>query len=135
MTEYNKPLPRVTRLSHPFWEAAKRHELMLQKCNGCGHLQYPPYATCPKCLSGSYEWTLVSGKGKVWSWVIFHQLYYPAFRDDLPYNVAVVQLEEGPKITSNIVGTANKDISCDMPVEAVFDDVTEEVSLVRFKRA
>jgi uncharacterized protein len=133
--EYAKPLPQPTGLDAPLWEAAKNHELRLQKCLDCGNIWYPPSVGCPQCLSARYEWAKMSGKGKVWSWVIFHQRYFPAFAGDIPYNVVVVRLAEGPLMTSNLVGIKNRDITCDLPVEVFFDAVTPEVALLKFKPA
>ena len=134
-TEYKKPLPSPTALDAPFWQAAKAGELRLQKCADCGYIWYPPSFGCPKCLSTNYEWAKMSGKGKIWSWVVFHQLYFQSFSEEIPYNVIVVQLEEGPLMTSNMVEIKNEDIKCDMPVEVVFDAVTPEITLPKFKLA
>ncbi len=135
MTVYTKPLPEPEETEVPYWEAVKRNELRAQKCLDCGEIWFPPNAACPECLSGNYEWTRLSGRGKVWSWVVFHQLYFSSFADDIPYNVIVVKLDEGPLMTSNMVECENEDIHCDMPVEVVFDDVTEEVTLPKFRPA
>lgn len=132
MANYKKPLPEITALDRPFWDAAKRHELRLQKCTDCGHIWFPTYANCPQCLSKSYEWALMSGRGKVWSWVIFHRSYFRSFDLDAPYNVAYVQLDEGPKIMSNIVDFPGGEIVPDMQVQVTFDDVTEEITIPRF---
>lgn len=131
--EYTKPLPCPTAIEVAFWKGSKNHELRLQKCLGCGNIWYPPSEACPKCLSTTYEWSRMSGRGKIWSWVVFHQRYFPSFAQDIPYNVVVVQLEEGPTMISNLIGIKNEDIKCDMPVEAVFDDVTADVVLVKFR--
>ena len=133
MPEYTKPLPVITENSRPFWDAAKRHELSLQKCNNCGKYWYPSGPVCPFCWSRDYEWAKLSGRGKVSSWVIFHQRYFESFSEDIPYNVAQVELEEGPRITTNLVGVKNEDIRMDMPVHVVFDDVTPEVTLPKFR--
>ena len=130
---YAKPLPRPNRLSRPFWDGAKRHELLLQKCGACGHVWFPPSTRCPKCLSAEYAWSKASGRGRVWSWVVMWQRYFPAFEADIPYNVAYVELEEGPKLMTNIVGCENDAIYCDMAVEVVFEDVTDDISLPKFK--
>jgi len=130
---YTKPLPRPTKLSRPFWEGAKRHELLLLNCNACARIWFPPSSRCPNCLSTDVAWKPASGRGKVWSWIVMWQRYFPAFDADLPYNVAYVQLDEGPKLMTNLVGVAPEDIRCDMPVEVVFDDVTEEFSLPKFR--
>lgn len=131
-SDYAKPLPRPNRLSQPFWDGTKRHELLLQKCNDCGHVWFPPSQRCPKCLSTEYEWSKASGRGKVWSWIVMWQRYFPAFEADIPYNVAYVELEEGPRLMTNIVGCDNDAIHCDMAVEVVFEDVTSEISLPKF---
>lgn len=133
--EYKKPLPSPTALDAPFWQAAKAGELRLQKCSDCGNIWYPPSFGCPQCLSNNYAWTRMSGKGKIWSWVVFYQRYFQSFSEDIPYNVIVVQLEEGPLMTSNIVDLKNEEIKCDMPVEIVFDPVTSEISLPKFRLA
>lgn len=131
--EYTKPLPRLQALDMPYWEGLKKHELRMQKCSNCGHIWFPPAFGCPKCLSTNYEWAKLSGKGKIWSWSIFYQVYYKSFAPEIPYNVIQVQLEEGPIMISNMVECKNEDIKCDMPVEIVFDHVTEAVTLPKFK--
>jgi len=135
MTEYTKPLPIPDEFDKPYWEAAKKHELRMQECLDCGEIWFPPSPVCPKCLSQNYEWAKLSGKGKVWSCVVFHQLYFPSFSDEIPYNVVAVKLDEGPLLTSNMVECKNEDIQCDMLVEVVFDDVTEIITLPKFKPA
>ena len=132
-TTYNKPLPKPSRLSRPYWEAAKRHELVIQNCKDCSRKWMPPSNRCPSCLGMNVEWVKASGKGKVWSWVVFHQPYFAGFRDELPYNVAYVELEEGPRLLTSIVGGDLSKFVCDMPVEVVFDDVTDEITLPKFK--
>ena len=133
-TKYTKPLPRPNRLSRPYWDAAKEHKLVIQHCKTCGEKWMCPSNRCPECLNMDVEWIPVSGKGKLWSWVIFHQLYYDGFRADLPYNVAYVELEEGPRarLCTNLVGDISK-AKCDAPVEVVFDDVTPEITLPKFR--
>jgi len=136
MTEkYEKLLPRIDEMSRPYWEGAKRHELLLQKCEECGHYRYPQGETCPSCLSDRLEWVKVSGQGSVYTWTVFHQAYHPAYKDDIPYAVVVVELEEGPRMITNLVNCRIEDIKMGMPVEVVFDDVTEEVSLPKFRPA
>ncbi|TET74616.1 MAG: Zn-ribbon domain-containing OB-fold protein [Dehalococcoidia bacterium] len=132
MVEYNKPLPQITPENKPFWEACKQHELSLQRCQDCGHLRLPS-PICQKCLSMNSEWVKVSGRGKVYTWVVIHQRYHPGFVEELPYNVTLVELEEGPKLITNIVGCNNEDLRIGMEVEVVFEDVTEEITLPKFK--
>ena len=135
MSAYQKPLPRVTPDNRPFWEAARRHELRLPQCQDCKRLWWPPGPVCPDCLSERHEWTRVSGRGTVSSWVVFHKAYFPSFANDIPYAVIQVELEEGPRLISNLVGVPNEEVRVGMPVEVVFDDVTPEITLVRFRRA
>ena len=130
---YTKPLPRPNALSRPFWEGTKQHELRLQRCDACGTHRFPPSPRCPECLSDAAQWVKVSGRGKVWSWIRMWQRYFPAFEAELPYNVAYVELDEGPKLMTNLVEVDDADIHCDMPVEVVFDDVTEQITLPKFR--
>lgn len=130
--EYTKPLPPVTKLNKPFWEGTKQGELRLQTCNECGQRWYPPSTHCPQCLSRNWEWKAVSGRGKVWSWVVFHQRYFKAFEEDLPYNVTLVELDEGVMMMSRVEGISDEDMKCDMPVKVAFQDATEEQSVPYF---
>ena len=131
---YSKPLPTVTDANREFWDACRRGRLRLQKCSACGHIRYPISHVCPDCLAGEFTWTDLSGRGVVFSYIVFHQLYNKAFAQDIPYNVALVQLEEGPRLYSNIVGVDNDDVKVGDAVEAVFEAVTPEVTLPRFRK-
>ncbi|MEE8419806.1 MAG: Zn-ribbon domain-containing OB-fold protein [Dehalococcoidales bacterium] len=133
MPEYNKPLPFVYPETQPYWEGTKRHELLIQRCKDCGTFQFYPRGMCVSCLSDNTEWVQASGKAKVYSFTIAHRPARPAFADDVPYNIAIIELDEGVRMTSNIVECDNEDIKVDMPVEVVFDDVTPEITLPRFK--
>ena len=130
---YDKPLPTLTDENRPFWEALAEGELRLQRCAACRRYRYPVAPVCPRCLGAESEWQPVSGRGRVFSYVVFHQVYHRAFQDDVPYNVALVQLEEGPFMFSNVVGIRNEDLRCDMPVCVVFDRVTDAITLPRFR--
>ena len=131
--EYQKPLPQIDEVSRPYWEAAKRHQLALQKCQACGYYRYPPGDTCPRCLSGSLMWVKASGRGTVYTWTVFHKVYHPAFAGEAPYAVVAVELEEGPRLLTNLVDCKIDDIKVGMPVEVVFDDVTEDITLPKFR--
>jgi uncharacterized protein len=135
MAQYQKPLPAITALNAPFWDGLKRHELELQRCDGCARVWYPPGPLCPHCWSDKFTWTRLCGRGRVNSWVIFHQAYYKSFEAEVPYNVVEVELEEGPRLLTNLVAVRNEEIRAGMPVEIVFDKVTEEVTLAKFKPA
>jgi len=132
---YAKPLPHVDEESRPFWEALQRHELYIQKCRDCGDLRYHPRALCTNCLSSRTEWLRTKGTGKVYTFTVTNQNQAPGFRESLPYVMAWVELDEGVKLLTNIVDCAPQEVRIDMPVEAVFEDVTPEVTLVKFRPA
>lgn len=129
---YNKPLPSITPLDRPFWQHAKAHKLHLQRCTHCRHFRYPASPVCPDCGSDQAGYEPVSGKGKIVSWVVFHRCYFPSFEAEIPYNVAIVELEEGPMMISNILAP-NDSLHREMPVTVVFEDVTLDVSIPKFK--
>ncbi|HZR82711.1 MAG TPA: Zn-ribbon domain-containing OB-fold protein [Candidatus Binatia bacterium] len=133
MPQPSKPVPRVTQELAPFFAAAKEHRLAVQRCTGCGLLRFPAREVCSACWSRDSDWTTVSGRGEVFSFYLMHQLYHPGFAAEVPYPVAIVQLEEGPRITSNVVGCARDAIRIGMPVEAVFEDVSPDVTLPKFR--
>ena len=133
MAKYEKPLPQPTADTQPFWEYCKKHELRMQKCSQCGHIRYPPSIICPKCSSMEAEWTKLSGRGKIFSFVVFQYVYNKAFSDDMPYIAASIELEEGPRIMSNVIGCKPEDVKVGMPVEIQFEDVTGEFTLPKFK--
>ena len=130
---YEKPRPRLDDVSAPYWQAAQRHELVAQKCAHCANYLFPPTTVCEHCLSTDLVWTPLSGKGSVWSFIVMYQQYYPSFADDIPYNIAVVRTQEGPKFLTNLVGIANDAITVDMPVEVVFDDVDTDLTLPKWR--
>lgn len=133
MTDYQKPLPVTTDGSAPFWEASRRHELVIQECLACGHRRWPIGPACTACLSTDFSWVPLAGTGELWSWITYHQSFNTAFTDDLPYNVALIRLDEGHTMISNIVGVEPENIRIGQRVQVVFDDVTPEVSIPRFQ--
>jgi uncharacterized OB-fold protein len=133
MSDYAKPLPALTEENRPFWDGCREGRLMLQRCGGCGHVRYPISRFCPSCLSEEVNWAEMSGRGTVFSYIVFHRAYHPGFKADVPYNVALVQLEEGPRMFSNIVGTPNDAVRIGDAVEVVFDAATPEVTIPRFR--
>jgi len=130
-----KPLPRITPDNKPFWDACRRHELKLPWCDPCDRPHWPPGPVCPFCFGEGVTWRRASGKGRVSSWVVVHKDWLPAFRPDLPYNAVQVELDEGVRLTGNVVGLRNAELRLGMPVEVVFDDVTETATLPRFRPA
>ena len=130
---YAKPLPKPTKEDRDFWRAAKEHRLVLPRCRDCGNVWFPPYLQCGRCLSANREWLTASGRATVWGYVEMAHPYIPSFAPEIPYNVVLVKLEEGPLMFSNVVGVPNSAIRTDMPVEAVFEDVTPEFTLIKFR--
>lgn len=130
---YSKPLPRLTTTNRPFWEAAKGHKLSVQRCRDCSIYIFFPRPFCPNCYSANLEWVEVSGRGKVYSFTIVRRPTVRGFDQDAPYVYAVVELEEGPRLVTNIVGCPVEAVRVGLPVEAVFEDVTPEVTLVKFR--
>lgn len=131
--DYTKPLPSVNADNEFFWKGCAEHALRFQKCGHCGFVRWPASFICPECHSTKAELITASGGGKIYSFVVYHVAYHPGFKDNLPYVVALVELDEGPRFLSNIVECAPGDITCDMPVEVVWDDITDEWSLPKFR--
>ncbi len=130
-----KPLPIVTDENRPFWEGCRQGKLLLQYCEQCQRYQFYPRLYCMQCGSDPLRWVEASGRGVVYSYTIIHQNKSPEFLNDTPYNVTIVQLEEGPRMMSNFVDIAPADLRVDLPVTVVFDPVTETISLPRFRPA
>jgi uncharacterized OB-fold protein len=129
----SKPLPQISTAMAPFFEAARRQQLVVQRCCGCGTLRFPARDRCSACLAREAEWVPVSGRGTVFSFAVMHQVYHPGFAGEVPYAVVVIELEEGARLVSNLVDCPVRDVRVGMPVEVVFDDVTPEVTLPKFR--
>jgi len=130
-----KPLPVITEENRPFWEGCKRGVLLLQYCETCQHYQFYPRLYCMECGATTLHWEQASGRGVIYSYTIISQNKSPEFSNDPPYNVAIIQLEEGPRMMSNIVDAAPADLRVDVPVTVVFDPVSDSISLPRFRLA
>jgi uncharacterized OB-fold protein len=126
------PMPPILWENQGFWEGIERRELVFQKCKGCGAWLHPPRPVCPKCRSFEKEWGRSSGKGTVYSWVTYHESPHPAFK--VPYSVILVEMEEGVRLVSNLIDTKPEEISIGMPVEVVFDDVADGLTLPKFRK-
>jgi uncharacterized OB-fold protein len=133
---YNKPLPQATPETQPFWDSLKRHQMQLQRCGDCNDFYFYPRPFCPKCSSRNVAWEDVSGRATLETYVINHRAA-PRFEEDAPYVIAVVTLVEGPRMMTNIVGVEPEpaNLPPDLPLEIVYDDVTDEVTLPKFRPA
>jgi uncharacterized OB-fold protein len=133
-------LPVVDEDSGPFWEAARRGELVMQGCASCGRLRFPPRPMCPHCQSLEVTWSPMSGRGTIWSFVVPHPPLLPGYSDVAPYNVVVVTLDEDPtlRLVGNLVTAADGpinellDVPIGAPVRVVFAKVSDDISLPRW---
>ena len=130
-----KPVPQPDEASMPFFQGTREHKLMLQRCSGCGAATWPVKTRCPNCLSPDLAWVQASGKGTLYSFALMHQVYHPGFASEVPYNIAEVDLEEGVRIISTVVGCANAELHIGMPLTVCFEDMTGEITVPKFTPA
>ncbi len=135
MTEYSKPLPVPDLVTARFWEAAREHKLLLQRCGDCGVFQFFPQSHCRSCLSESLNWVEASGRGTIYSYTIIRRAPSAAFVQDIPYVVTLVELDEGVRMMSNVVGCVPEEVSVGMKVEVLFDHATDEIAIPKFRPA
>lgn len=128
------PLPQITEETRPFWDSCKEGVLKLQRCSDCSEFRFPPSVACPNCSSMSCSWEPVSGRGSIFSFVIFQRLYHKAFASLLPYMVAVVELSEGPRLVSRLAGVKETDsVKCGAPVKVRFEQLSNDLVLPLFE--
>jgi uncharacterized protein len=127
-----KPLPVVDEDSQPFWDAARRGDLLLKLCSSCRQYHFFPRSICPHCHSDAVAWAPSSGRGTIYSFTVARRPSGPAFKDDVPYVIALVQLDEGPRIMTRILADAEA-VHIGLPVEVIFQPASDEVSLPYFK--
>lgn len=135
INEYQKPLPVPDEASQPFFTGAREQRLLIQRCSTCGTVMWPVKARCINCLGREVNWVQASGKGELYSFVLMHQVYHPGFASEVPYNLAEVDLAEGLRIITNIVGCSHEELRIGMPLEVTFEVITDEITLPRFKPA
>ena len=128
------PLPQPSIETEPFWAAVQERRLIMPACEACKTVTFPPTVACPTCSHAGFTWSPVSGRGTVYSFVVYHRVYHPAFAEKVPYVVAVVDLDEGPRIISNIVGMPIAEVTCDLPVQVVFEEVRDGYLIPKFTR-
>ena len=133
MASPGKLVPRIDEESRGWFEGLARHELWLQRCGSCGTIRFHPRAVCTVCLSSEVAWERSSGRGTVYTFTVTFQNQAPGFREELPYVLAVVELGDGVRMLTNIVGCPPDAVRIGMPVEVVFEDVTPEVTLPKFR--
>jgi uncharacterized OB-fold protein len=126
-------IPEVTDLTRPYWAAARDGRLVVQRCDACGHAWHPPLPRCPHCHYASVSWREVSGTGTVYTYTVVTHPTHVALAGTVPYVVAIVELDEGPRVVTGITGCAPSDVRAGMPVRVRFEAVTDEVTLPYFE--
>lgn len=126
---YNKLVPEPTPHSAPYWEGLNRRKLLLQKCCGCGQIRHYPRPMCPSCHSMEVEWVEASGRCVIHSWTITHHAFHPGVREDLPYTLATVDLEEGVRMLAQLRGVPDDKLRIGLPVRVAFETVKDGLTL------
>jgi uncharacterized OB-fold protein len=127
-----RPAPPATELTEPFWAGGLSGELRLQQCANCGHIRYPISTICPVCWSADCDWTPLSGRGTVQSHIVFERAYHEAWAGQVPYVVALIELDEGPVLVSNVVGVQPSAVRVGQPVTVTFARRSAAAALPQF---
>ncbi|MBI4610931.1 MAG: Zn-ribbon domain-containing OB-fold protein [Candidatus Rokubacteria bacterium] len=135
MAGYTKSLPDITTESRPFWEGCSRHQFLVQRCRACGARQHYPRGVCGSCWNDDLEWQPGSGRGTVYTFTVTHRTQARGFKDEVPYVLAWVELEEGVQVLTNIVGCDPSRVAIGMPVQVTFEEAVPGLSIPRFKPA
>ncbi len=130
-----KPIPAPDDRSRPYFDGARDHRLMLQHCTSCAKWSFPVRERCPHCFAAALEWRQASGRGTLYTFAIAHQVMHPGFAASAPYNIAQVDLDEGVRMLSNVVGVGNQALQIGMKLEAVFEEQGDGVFLPKFQPA
>ncbi len=133
--DFTRPLPTPTPTSAPFWDALKDGVVKLQRCNDCDAWVFYPRNRCPQCLADALTWHTVSGLGTLYTFTIARQPTSPHFAGEVPQRLGVVELDEGVRLTTTLVNVAEQDIRIGMRVKPYFDQVTDNVTLLRYQPA
>jgi len=133
MPDWKKPLPSIVGETRPYWESCRRGQLMLQRCDRCGEHQFYPRGICANCWSKDIKWVKARGKGTVWTFTVTYQNRTPGFAEECPYVLALVELEEGVRMFTNIIECNPRDVKIGMPVEVTFVQANDRISVPYFK--
>jgi uncharacterized OB-fold protein len=128
-----KIMPVATPETAPYWEGCRSGELRIQRCSHCGQHQFYPRILCSNCMAEDLQWVIASGEGEVVSFSIVRRAVSQAYREDVPYTVALIQLAEGPTMMSNVVHCDPEKVAVGMAVTVLFEDWTDEVSMPKFR--
>ncbi len=132
---YRKPLPAMEGLTKQFYDWCKKGTLHFQRCTDCRTFRHVPREMCANCGSFAWQWAPSSGRGKVYTWTVVVRALHPAFVDSTPLAPAVIETEEGMRLLSQVIDCAPDRLVIGMPVEVVFQAVTDEVTLPFFRMA
>ena len=133
MAEYRKPLPLPDLDSQAFWDSCRSHAMALQQCTTCKHFRYPPRPLCPHCHNPEGELKPVSGKGRVYVTLVMCRSPGSAWEQDVPYNVSMIELDEGVRIWSNVIGCPPENVTIGDRVTIAYEDVADSFSLPKFQ--
>jgi uncharacterized protein len=122
-------------LTQPYWDGARQHQLLIQRCRACDHVWHPPLPRCPQCHSVDVAWTPVSGTGRVYTYTVVYHATHAAMVDKVPYIAALIELDEGPRVLTNLRNCAEDQVRVGMPVKVLFEELTPEITLPQFEPA
>ena len=133
--QLDKNLPQPTAETAAYWEGCRKHQLLIQRCTQCGHYQFYPRIICTACMSDGVEWVQASGHGQVLSFTVIHRAVSAAYKADVPYVLALIELDEGPTMMSNVVEIDAQNVAIGLPVEVVFEEWSDEITIPKFRPA
>lgn len=133
--DLTKPFPAPTQETEPFWKALRNEQVLLQRCNDCGKWIFYPRSNCPSCLSTDLAWHQISGEGTLYTFTVTRQATAPHFVDEVPQLIAMIDLNEGVRLTSTLVANESDDLKIGAKVVPVFDHINDEVTLLRYRLA
>lgn len=133
--QLDKNLPQPTAETAAYWEGCRKHQLLIQRCTQCGHYQFYPRIVCTACMSDGIEWVQASGHGRVLSFTVIHRAVSAAYKAEVPYVLALIELDEGPTMMSNVVEIDAESVAIGLPVEVVFEEWSDEITIPKFRPA
>ena len=134
MTQVQRPRIEATEYSQAFWDAAARGELVVQRCSDCGSLRHYPQPLCPACTSAEYDWAPLSGRGVIYSYTVSHRAFHPAWKEHAPYVLATIELQEGIRMITDLLGVDPASVAIGQAVEVEFVDMPGQGVVPRFRR-
>jgi uncharacterized OB-fold protein len=133
--QFDKNLPQPTAETAAYWEGCRKHQLLIQRCTQCGHYQFYPRIICTACMSDGIDWVQASGHGRVLSFTVIHRAVSAAYKAEVPYVLALIELDEGPTMMSNVIEMDAENVAIGMPVEVVFEEWSDEITIPKFRPA